>query len=173
MRPGLDRAGALFAVSTANGRAGMVGGRRHDGGPGRARGVRPAARCSFAMQKMIEVTQAGDVIDPLQAKSVFLDLTTIIARPGPGSEDDHDDADPAPRNRFRALPRRQPDDAELGVHLPRHVDHPDADEQLEDATVPDCDDPLKIPVRQRFSVQPPGAAGSRAKSTLCASQVAG
>lgn len=41
----------------------------------------------FRLQKMIEVTQAGDVIDPLQAKSVFLDLTTIIAGPGPGLED--------------------------------------------------------------------------------------
>lgn len=41
----------------------------------------------FRLQKMIEVTQAGDVIDPLQAKSVFLDLTTIIAGPSSDLED--------------------------------------------------------------------------------------
>ena len=41
----------------------------------------------FRLQRTIEVMQAGDVIDPLQAKSVFLDLTTIIAGPGPDLED--------------------------------------------------------------------------------------
>lgn len=41
----------------------------------------------FRLQKPIEVTQAGDVIDPLQAKSVFLDLTTIISRSSPDEED--------------------------------------------------------------------------------------
>jgi hypothetical protein len=41
----------------------------------------------FRLQGPIQVGQAGDVIDPLQAKSVFLDLTTIIAGPSPGSED--------------------------------------------------------------------------------------
>lgn len=41
----------------------------------------------FRLQKPIEVTQAGDVIDPLAAKSVFLDLTTIISRSSPDEED--------------------------------------------------------------------------------------
>lgn len=78
----------LFAVSTANGRAeawSVVDAMTEalDG----LEAFDPPLATPFAMQKMIEVTQAGDVIDPLQAKSVFLDLTTIIARPSPGSED--------------------------------------------------------------------------------------
>lgn len=78
----------LFAVSTSNGRAeawSVVDAMTEalDG----LEAFDPPLAAPFAMQKMIEVTQAGDVIDPLQAKSVFLDLTTIIARPGPGSED--------------------------------------------------------------------------------------
>ncbi|KQP36694.1 hypothetical protein ASF25_01695 [Methylobacterium sp. Leaf100] len=46
----------------------------------------PPLAAPFRLQKMIEVTQAGDVIDPLQAKSVFLDLTTLITGPGPDME---------------------------------------------------------------------------------------
>ncbi|KQP34302.1 hypothetical protein ASF27_01705 [Methylobacterium sp. Leaf102] len=34
----------------------------------------------FSIQEPLRVTQAGDVIDPLALKSVFLDLTTTIAR---------------------------------------------------------------------------------------------
>ncbi|MFB0491832.1 hypothetical protein ABIE45_004418 [Methylobacterium sp. OAE515] len=41
----------------------------------------------YGLRTPIEVVQAGDVIDPLQAKSVFLDLRTTIARPLPGQED--------------------------------------------------------------------------------------
>ena len=74
----------IFAVSTANGRAeawslsdAMMAAldRRED--------FDPPLSPPFSLQKLIEVTQAGDVIDPLQAKSVFLDLSTIIARPLP------------------------------------------------------------------------------------------
>ncbi|MDH2311432.1 DUF3168 domain-containing protein [Methylobacterium brachiatum] len=78
----------IFAVSTENGRvqvwtladamtAALDGLEAFD----------PPLAAPFSLQKMIEVVQAGDVIDPLQAKSVFLDLTTIIARPLPGQED--------------------------------------------------------------------------------------
>lgn len=41
----------------------------------------------FSLRTPIVVGQAGDVIDPLQAKSVFFDLTTTITRPLPGQED--------------------------------------------------------------------------------------
>lgn len=40
----------------------------------------------YSLRIPVEVVQAGDVIDPLQAKSVFLDLRTRIARPVPGQE---------------------------------------------------------------------------------------
>jgi len=40
----------------------------------------------YSLRAPIEIVQAGDVIDPLQAKSVFLDLRTSIARPAPGEE---------------------------------------------------------------------------------------
>ncbi|WP_345822578.1 hypothetical protein ACN9MF_24320 [Methylobacterium fujisawaense] len=55
----------------------------------------------YSPRTPIEVVQAGDVIDPLQAKSVFLDLRTRIARPAPGALSM---AEPAllPGNRFRA-----------------------------------------------------------------------
>lgn len=78
----------LFVVSTANGRAeawSLV-----DAMTAALDGLEafsPPLADPFRLQKMIEVTQAGDVIDPLQAKSVFLDLTTIIAGPGPDLED--------------------------------------------------------------------------------------
>lgn len=78
----------IFAVSTASGRTeawSLI-----DAITAALDGVeefpKPLA-APFRLQKMIEVTQAGDVIDPLQAKSVFLDLTTIIAGPGPDLED--------------------------------------------------------------------------------------
>lgn len=78
----------LFAVSTASGRTEAW--RLIDAMTAALDGLEaftePLA-APFSLQKMIEVTQAGDVIDPLQAKSVFLDLTTIIAGPGPGLED--------------------------------------------------------------------------------------
>lgn len=35
----------------------------------------------YSLRTPLVVGQAGDVIDPLQAKSVFFDLTTSIARP--------------------------------------------------------------------------------------------
>lgn len=78
----------IFAVSTANGRgeAWSVVDAMTEALDG-LEAFDPPLATPFSLQKMIEVTQAGDVIDPLQAKSVFLDLTTIIARPGPGSED--------------------------------------------------------------------------------------
>lgn len=41
----------------------------------------------YSLRTPLVVGQAGDVIDPLQAKSVFFDLTTSIARPLPGQED--------------------------------------------------------------------------------------
>ena len=41
----------------------------------------------YSLRTPLVVGQAGDVIDPLQAKSVFFDLTTTIARPLPGQED--------------------------------------------------------------------------------------
>ena len=41
----------------------------------------------FYLRTPLVVGQAGDVIDPLQAKSVFFDLNTSIARPIPGQED--------------------------------------------------------------------------------------
>lgn len=41
----------------------------------------------YSLYSPLVVGQAGDVIDPLQAKSVFFDLTTSIARPLPSSED--------------------------------------------------------------------------------------
>ena len=41
----------------------------------------------YSLHSPLVVGQAGDVIDPLQAKSVFFDLTTSIARPIPGMED--------------------------------------------------------------------------------------
>lgn len=34
----------------------------------------------FSQQQPIQITQAGDVIDPTAPKSVFVDLTTTIAR---------------------------------------------------------------------------------------------
>lgn len=34
----------------------------------------------FTFQNRLDVVQAGDVVDPLAPKSMFLDLTTIIAR---------------------------------------------------------------------------------------------
>lgn len=40
----------------------------------------------YSLRTPIVVGQAGDVIDPLQAKSVFFDLTTTIARPLPAEE---------------------------------------------------------------------------------------
>jgi hypothetical protein len=40
----------------------------------------------YSLRTPLEVVQAGDVIDPLQAKSVFLDLRITIARPIPGEE---------------------------------------------------------------------------------------
>ena len=77
----------LFAVSTASGRTeawslidamtAALDGRE---------AFTPPLAAPFRLQKMIEVTQAGDVIDPLQAKSVFLDLTTLITGPGPEQE---------------------------------------------------------------------------------------
>lgn len=77
----------LFAVSTASGRTeawslidamtAALDGREV---------FTPPLATPFRLQKMIEVTQAGDVIDPLQAKSVFLDLTTLITGPGPDME---------------------------------------------------------------------------------------
>lgn len=78
----------LYAVSTANGRTeawSLI-----DAMSAALEGLEdfsPALASPFRLQKPIEVTQAGDVIDPLQAKSVFLDLTTIIAGPGPDLED--------------------------------------------------------------------------------------
>jgi predicted DNA-binding protein len=78
----------LYAVSTANGRTeawSLI-----DAMSAALEGLEdftPALAEPFRLQKPIEVTQAGDVIDPLQAKSVFLDLTTIIAGPGSGLED--------------------------------------------------------------------------------------
>lgn len=78
----------LYAVSTESGRTeawSLV-----DAMSAALEGVEeftPALASPFRLQKMIEVTQAGDVIDPLQAKSVFLDLTTIIAGPDPDLED--------------------------------------------------------------------------------------
>jgi len=78
----------LFAVSTANGRTeawSLV-----DAMTAALEGLEeftPPLAAPFVVQKPIEIVQAGDVIDPLQAKSVFLDLTTIIAGPGPGTED--------------------------------------------------------------------------------------
>lgn len=77
----------LYAVSTASGRTeawSLI-----DAMSAALEGVEeftPALASPFRLQKMIEVTQAGDVIDPLQAKSVFLDLTTIIAGPDTGME---------------------------------------------------------------------------------------
>jgi hypothetical protein len=77
----------LYAVSTASGRTeawSLI-----DAMTAALEGVEqftPALASPFRLQKMIEVTQAGDVIDPLQAKSVFLDLTTIIAGPDPDLE---------------------------------------------------------------------------------------
>lgn len=77
----------LYAVSTASGRTeawSLI-----DAMSAALEGVEefiPALAVPFRLQKMIEVTQAGDVIDPLQAKSVFLDLTTIIAGPDTGME---------------------------------------------------------------------------------------
>lgn len=77
----------LFAVSTAAGRTeawSLV-----DAMTAALDGLEaftPPLADPFRLQKMIEVTQAGDVIDPLQAKSVFLDLTTLIAGPGPDME---------------------------------------------------------------------------------------
>lgn len=77
----------LFAVSTASGRTeawslidamtAALDGRE---------AFTPPLAAPFRMQKPIEVTQAGDVIDPLQAKSVFLDLTTLITGPSPEQE---------------------------------------------------------------------------------------
>ncbi|WP_163006096.1 DUF3168 domain-containing protein [Methylobacterium brachiatum] len=78
----------IFAVSTENGRAQVWS--LADAMTAALDGLEafdPPLAAPFSLQKMIEVTQAGDVIDPLQAKSVFLDLTTIIARPLPGQED--------------------------------------------------------------------------------------
>ncbi len=40
----------------------------------------------YSLRTPLVVGQAGDVIDPLQAKSVFFDLTTSIARPLPAEE---------------------------------------------------------------------------------------
>ena len=40
----------------------------------------------YSLRTPIAIVQAGDVIDPLQAKSVFLDLRTTVARPLPGQE---------------------------------------------------------------------------------------
>lgn len=40
----------------------------------------------YSLRSPVEIVQAGDVIDPLQAKSVFLDLRTRITRPAPGQE---------------------------------------------------------------------------------------
>lgn len=40
----------------------------------------------YSLRTPLEVVQAGDVIDPLQAKSVFLDLRTTVVRPLPGEE---------------------------------------------------------------------------------------
>lgn len=34
----------------------------------------------FSLQSRLDVTQAGDVIDPLAPKALFLDLTTTIAK---------------------------------------------------------------------------------------------
>ncbi|ACL56991.1 DUF3168 domain-containing protein [Methylobacterium nodulans] len=34
----------------------------------------------FSLQNRLDVTQAGDVVDPLAPKSMFVDLTTTIAR---------------------------------------------------------------------------------------------
>ncbi|MCJ2132452.1 DUF3168 domain-containing protein [Methylobacterium sp. E-045] len=34
----------------------------------------------FSIQQPIQITQGGDVVDPLAPKSVFVDLSTIIAR---------------------------------------------------------------------------------------------
>lgn len=34
----------------------------------------------FSLQTSLDVTQAGDVVDPLAPKALFLDLTTTIAR---------------------------------------------------------------------------------------------
>lgn len=41
----------------------------------------------YSLRTPIDIVQAGDVTDPLQAKSVFLDLRTTIARPLPEQED--------------------------------------------------------------------------------------
>lgn len=41
----------------------------------------------FSLRTPLVVGQAGDVIDPLQAKSVFIDLSTSISRPLPDEED--------------------------------------------------------------------------------------
>lgn len=78
----------LYAVSTASGRteAWSLIDAMTAALDGREAEDLPLAS-PFRLQKMIEVTQAGDVIDPLQAKSVFLDLTTIIAGPDPDLED--------------------------------------------------------------------------------------
>lgn len=78
----------IFAVSTASGRteAWSLVDAISAALDGLEEFSKPLA-APFRLQKMIEVTQAGDVIDPLQAKSVFLDLTTIIAGPGPDLED--------------------------------------------------------------------------------------
>lgn len=77
----------LFAVSTASGRteAWSLVDAMTAALDGREAFTPPLA-APFRMQKPIEVTQAGDVIDPLQAKSVFLDLTTLITGPGPAQE---------------------------------------------------------------------------------------
>ncbi len=40
----------------------------------------------YSLRTPLEVVQAGDVIDPLQAKSVFLDLRTTVVRPLPEEE---------------------------------------------------------------------------------------
>lgn len=78
----------IFAVSTENGRAQVwsLADAIADALDG-LEDFTPPLAAPFSLQKMIEVTQAGDVVDPLQAKSAFLDLTTIIARPLPGQED--------------------------------------------------------------------------------------
>jgi hypothetical protein len=52
--------------------------------------LRPArhagGRTPYSQRTPIEVVQAGDVVDALQAKSVFLDLRRPCARPIPGEE---------------------------------------------------------------------------------------
>ncbi|RVU17499.1 DUF3168 domain-containing protein [Methylobacterium oryzihabitans] len=40
----------------------------------------------FSLQNRLDVTQAGDVVDPLAPKAMFLDLTTIVARDTPMEE---------------------------------------------------------------------------------------